>query len=151
MAQYAIKGYAVDALDFLLKPVPYFAFSQQLKRSLERLKSKESLNLLFPTENGIAKLDAAQILYIESFKHKIIVYTYDKMYSIIGTMREYEQKLASKHFFRCNNGYLVNLDYVKGVEGYTVIVGEYQLIISRPRKKAFMEALADYVGGVIRK
>lgn len=50
-------------------------------------------------------------------------------------------------FARCNSGYLVNLAQVSGVQQDMVQVGPYALQISRPRRKAFMAGLADYIGG----
>lgn len=150
MAQYAIKGYAVDALDFLLKPIPYFAFSQQLMRSVERLKKRQSSYLLLPTENGVVKMEATQIIFIESFKHKMTVHTRNESYTMPSTMKELEEKLEGHNFFRCNSGYLVNLAYVKGINGNCVKIWNSELVISRPRKKAFMEALAGYVGGLTK-
>ena len=67
--------------------------------------------------------------------------------TVSGTLKSFEEKLAGKPFARCNSGYLVNLAQVMGVQQNTVQVGPYELQISRPKKKAFMEALTDYIGG----
>lgn len=150
MAQYAIRGYSVNALDFLLKPVPYFAFSQELKRSIERLQSRDKSYLLLPTEDGIVRMNVSRIFYIESLKHRITVHTEDGDYSLVETMKDMEDKLTDKHFFRCNSCYLVNLAQVTGVQENCAIVGGQSLQISRPRKKAFLSELADYVGGVVK-
>lgn len=147
MAQYAISGYAVGALDFVLKPVSYFAFSEQLKRSVEQAKKKDTSYLLLPVENGVAKFSVNDIIYIESVKHKCEVHTATGVYPFVSTIKDLETKLKDKNFFRCNNCYLVNLAYVRGVSGYTLYIDKYELIISRPRKKAFMEALTAFVGG----
>ena len=62
MAQYAIKGYAVGALDYVLKPVPYFAFSQQLQKAEEKLRRRARHYLAVPVEGGLRRLDTAQNL-----------------------------------------------------------------------------------------
>ena len=67
-----------------------------------------------------------------------------------GSLKSYEEKLADKPFARCNSGYLVNLEQVMEVQQNTVRVGPYALQISRPKKKAFLEALTDYIGGSVR-
>jgi len=146
LAQYAIKGYSVDALDFLLKPVPYFAFSELLKRLLERLKLKEKNYLLIPIENGMVKIDVKNILFIESMKHKMIIHTQEKSYELSTSMKEIEDRLKKWNFFRCNNCYLINLACISGIKDNFVIVERYTLQISRPRKKNFLEALTSYVG-----
>ena len=69
------------------------------------------------------------------------------LHSIRALNRAYEEKLVGRAFARCNSGYLVNLAQVSGVQQDMVQVGPYTLQISRPRRKAFMAGLADYIGG----
>ena len=61
MAQYAIRGYEVDALDYILKPISYFPFSQRLNRAISRVKSRSRHYLVVTTKNGTKKLDVASI------------------------------------------------------------------------------------------
>ncbi len=149
MAQYAIKGYSVNALDFILKPLSYFAFSQKLKRALEHIKpqSKKLLNLRI--DGGLVRVDLEQVTFVESMKHRIMVHTPKENYVLTGTMKEMEEKLTGESFFRCNNCYLVNLSYVEKIVGNDVVVAGESLQISRPKKKAFMAALTDYIGGLV--
>ena len=121
MALYAIKGYAVGALDYVLKPVP--------------------------VDGGMRRLDAATIYYIESEGHRVHFYTEDGDFSAPGALKMLEEKLAGRLFARCNSGYLVNLAQVSGVQQNTVQVGPHELQISRPKRRAFLAALADYIGG----
>lgn len=147
MAQYAIKGYSVGALDYVLKPVPYFAFSQQLQKALGQLKKREQHYLAVAVDGGMRRLDAAEIYYLESEGHKVHFYTEKEDFVVPGTLKNYEEKLVGRAFARCNSGYLVNLAQVSGVQQDMVQVGPYTLQISRPRRKAFMAGLADYIGG----
>ena len=64
MAQYAIRGYSVGALDYVLKPVPYFAFSQQLLKAVARLEKRAKHYLTVPVEGGLRRLDTASIYYL---------------------------------------------------------------------------------------
>ena len=147
MAQYAIRGYAVGALDYVLKPVPYFAFSQQLQKALGQLEKRERHYLAVAVDGGMRRLDAAEIYYLESEGHKVHFYTEKEDFVVPGTLKNYEEKLVGRAFARCNSGYLVNLAQVSGVQQDMVQVGPYTLQISRPRRKAFMAELADYIGG----
>ena len=147
MAQFAIRGYAVDALDYVLKPVPYFAFSRQLQKAVERLRRRQKTFLTVPVEGGLRRVDVATLYYLESEGHYVRLYTEDGELLTAGSLKAYEEKLANKPFVRCNSGYLVNLAQVLGVQQNTVQVGPYTLQISRPKKKAFLEALTDYIGG----
>ena len=116
MAQYAIRGYAVGALDYVLKPVPYFAFSQQLQKALGQLKKRERHYLAVAVDGGMRRLDAAEIYYLESEGHKVHFYTEKEDFVVPGTLKNYEEKLVGRAFARCNSGYLVNLAQVSGVQ-----------------------------------
>ena len=145
--QYAIKGYAVGALDYVLKPVPYFAFSQQLQKAVNQLAKRTRHYLAVPVDGGMRRLDAATIYYIESEGHRVHFYTEDGDFSAPGALKVLEEKLTGRLFARCNSGYLVNLAQVSGVQQNTVQVGPHELQISRPKRRAFLAALADYIGG----
>ena len=147
MAQYAIRGYAVDALDYLLKPVNYFVFSQRFARALGRMKKKERYYITIAVKGGTMKLEAGSIFYVESQGHNLIFHTRTGIMKGRGVLKEIEQLLAEHDFFRCNNGYLVNLEYVDGVRDGNAIVNGEALLISRPRKAEFLEALAKYMAG----
>ena len=147
MAQYAIKGYAVGALDYVLKPVPYFAFSQQLQKAEAQLRRRARHYLAVPVEGGLRRLDTARIYYLESEGHKVHFYTEEGDFTAPGALKALEEKLAERPFARCNSGYLVNLAQVQAVQQNTVQVGPYELQISRPKRKSFLAALTDYIGG----
>lgn len=150
MAQYAIRGYAVDALDYVLKPVSYFAFSQRLSRAIGRMKKREQKIISVNIKGGTMRLDVANIYYIESQGHNLIFHAASGEYESAGTMREVEEKLGAMNFFRGNKGYLINLAHVDGVqEGCAMVKGE-PLVLSRSRKKEFMEAMTKYWGEVMK-
>ncbi|MDO4490195.1 MAG: LytTR family DNA-binding domain-containing protein [Lachnospiraceae bacterium] len=149
MAQYAIKGYSVNALDYILKPVSYFTFSQRIDRAIGRLKKKEKHYVVIKIRGGSRKLVTNDIFYIESQGHSLIFHTKQGIVETQGTMKSMEQQLESLHFCRCNNGYLVNLEHVEGIREGLVKVGEDFLPISRPKKKVFQEKLAAYMSEVM--
>ena len=146
--QYAVSGYEVAALSYLLKPVTYPAFEQELERCLVRLRKRERRHLLFATTDGARhRVDVADVLYLESVKHQVLIHTLDADYTVVAALRTLEAELAEDDFFRSNSGFLVNLRHVTGVEGNECrIRGGTRLQVSRPRKKEFLAALAAYIG-----
>ncbi|GIP19265.1 DNA-binding response regulator [Paenibacillus montaniterrae] len=150
MAQYAIKGYAVDALDYILKPISYFQFSQRLNRAIERMKRREEHYITIKVKGGVKRFQISDIYYIESQGHKLIFATKLGEIETSGTMKELEEQLAGYHFFRGNKGYFINLEHVEGMNDIFAIVKGKELLISRPKRKAFMEALSTYWGEVIK-
>lgn len=150
MAQYAIKGYEVDALDYVLKPISYFSFSQRLNRAIERMKKRESRYITIPLKGGVKRLKISDIYFVESQGHKLIFCTKEGEFIATGTMKEMEKALSNFHFFRGNKGYLINLEHVEGMNDSCAEVGGANLIISRTKRKAFMESLSNYWGEVIK-
>lgn len=150
MAQFAINGYEVDALDYVLKPISYFGFAQRINRAIERMKKRSSPCLILSSRAGSRKINIDSIYYVESQGHNMIYHTDGGQFTSIGTMKELQEKLEPLHFCRGNSGYLVNLKYVDGVEdGFAVVHGE-KLQLSRSRCNEFMTALTDYMGEVIK-
>ncbi|MCC8182604.1 MAG: LytTR family DNA-binding domain-containing protein [Clostridiales bacterium] len=147
MPQYAIRGYAVEALDYVLKPVSYFAFSQRMDRALSRIDRNRTHYIVLPVKGGSQKVDVAQIRYVESRGHSLLFHMRQGEIVSSGTMTEMERELEPYGFCRCNKGYLLNLDEVDAIQDGCAVVGADKLLISRGRKTAFMEALTNRMGG----
>lgn len=146
MAQYAIRGYEVDAQDFILKPVSYPQLSLRLDKAVRFLRRDTQKYLILPFEARKEKVAVSDILYIEVQNHNVHVVTPIRTYLLRGTLQEMEEQLAGCHFSRCNHCYLVNLQNVTSFLKDSVIVGNHELAMSRPKKKQFMQDLSDYLG-----
>lgn len=148
--QYAIKGYAVDALDYVLKPVSYFAFSQRLERAIKRMKRREEKYFTLTTRDGTHRIAYSHLYYVESSGHDLYYHTAEGILQTTGSMREAESQFAGEHFARCNQCYLVNLQYADAVTDEEVVVQGEKLRFSRSRKKSFLEALNVYFAGACK-
>ncbi len=150
MARYAIKGYEVDALDFVVKPVVYHDFEFRLKKAVDRCRSKRSAERAISVGlkgGGYAKLIVSHIKYVEIMKHRIVYHTEDGDYESHGTLKNVERELCDAGFARCNSCYLVNLKYVNSVRDMMCDVAGEKLKVSQPRKKEFLQALGRFIGG----
>ena len=150
-AQFAINGYEVEALDYVLKPIAYFAFSERIDRAIERMKRRKSQYLKISTGKGnLQRVAVSDLYYVEVFGHSLVYHTSTGEINTTGAIGEVESVLDPKQFFRCNKGYLVNLEHVEGIEGYIAKVGPDELQVSRAKKKAFLDALNDYINEVAK-
>lgn len=149
MAQFAVKGYEVDAMDFVVKPVPYDNFKLKVARALKRLVCKRDDKLVVYGRNGATVVIIPRIRYVEVVNHMLTFNTEDGTVSATGSLKNIEEKLAGRGFSRANSCYLVNLDYVTGVSDGIAELGEDKLPVSRSRRKQFMKDVADYLGGKI--
>ena len=143
----AAMGYSVDAFDFVVKPFSYETLCGKLRRALERLEKNKVHNVSFSSEGARFNMPHSEIRYLEIIDHQLIFHTDSGNYPVYGTMAKMREQLEPLGFCLCNNCYLVNLRFVRRVEKYMVTVGNDVLQISRPRKKAFLQALNDYLGG----
>lgn len=141
MVQYAIRGYQVDALDYVVKPVEYFAFSQKLDKAVSRVKRAESPSITIAVEDGIKKLLLSDILYVESRGHNAVFTTIHGNFITRMALKDLEEKLGSHDFFRCSKGFLVNMARVDGVTNGECVIGQEKIPIGRAKKKEFMERL----------
>lgn len=145
---YAVSGYQVGALSYLLKPVSYASFEQEMTRILTRLQRRPRRELLFTAaDGGHHRIAVDDVRYVASVRHRVEVHALDETFSIATTLKAMEAQLAESDFLRCNNGLLVNLLHVTGIDGNDCrIRGGGRLPISRPRKKEFLAALAQHIG-----
>ena len=148
LAQYAVKGYEVDALDFVVKPVAYPVMALKIKRAVDRIKRfsrREGRKITVKDGDLTRSIEHADIKYIEILAHKIIFHTIHGNFKSYGTLKKLEGEFSDTDFIRCNSCYLVNLKYVTSVSGYSCVVGGEELQISQPRRKAFIRAINEYM------
>lgn len=145
MVQYAVQGYSVDAMDFLVKPISYLPLKLCLDRAVKRLRQDDPQRLSFSNREGTHSIPAADITYIESLNHKVIVHTRTDRLPVDISLAAAEEMTAALPFFRCHVSYLVNLRYVDRVSGSDVWVNGERLSISRYRRKEFLEAWAAWL------
>ena len=145
MTNYAIRGYQVDALDYVVKPVTYFSFEKKLERAIEKAQKKKVPMITIRIPSGIMRLKTSDIYYIESEGHNLIYQTRIGIFKSRAKMQEAEDALSQYGFFRSNKSYLVNMQHVTGVSEGCCIVNNENLLISRARKNDFMEALTNYI------
>ena len=149
LAQYAIQGYEVQALDFIVKPMNWDIFSFRMDRIISRLEKRlqgAALTLSIRTDSGpLKRIDVTDLLYVEVNHHTLTYHAVSETFTARGTMRETEEILLPQGFCRCNQCYLINLRYVTGVDNETVFVGNEQLHISRGKKKDLVKALSEFV------
>lgn len=141
--KFALKGYEVSALDYIVKPVEY----NHLKLKLQRAISVVNLNnmdvLCFKTLNGFVRIPKNTICFIEISSHKITIHTFNEEYFCYGTMKQMCNMIGTEEFILCNSCYLVNLRAIEKVEGNNLYINGSVLLISRPKKKALISRLKE--------
>lgn len=147
MAQMAVRGYEVDAMGFIVKPVTYYAFAERMKKAVAEVRARRDDFVEFTLKDGVIKLYLDDVKYVEVFRHRIIYHTFEGVTEVRGTMRDTAALLSDKGFAQCNSCWLVNMRYVTEVRGSTIKVAGDELIVSRNKRREFLDRLALYMAG----
>ena len=146
---YAVRGYEVDALDYVVKPVEYFSFSQKLDRAFLRRNKNRDEHIMIYADGGMYKLAVSQILFVESERHKLHFYTEKGELVSRMNISEAEELLKGFGFYRCGKGYIINLDKIDSFSDGICRVGRYNVPVSRSKKKEFMNVLANHMSRLV--
>ncbi len=146
LSNYAIKGYEVDALDFVVKPATYELIKIKLEKAITSLKKCElSYVIASPTE--MKRVALADISYIESNKHYLYFHTSGGEIKMRSTMKEIAEYFTANGFAFVSGSLLVNLPHVDYFKGNEISVKGEILPIARTCKTEFLQRLSAYVGG----
>lgn len=135
------EGYEVDALHYLIKPISAEKLTQVLTKATEKI-SVEPPSVVISCEGEIVKLYEADIRYVESFLHYIVIHTKDKEYKIKENISVFENRV-SDDFYRIHRSYLVSLKHITRISRTSVNIGNTELPLSRGKyddiNRAFIE------------
>lgn len=147
-AGYAVKGYSVNALDYIVKPLNYETLCGSMRKILKYTEQNRERDVTLVTNDGIKRFFSTGIFWVEVNNHRLIFHTNEGEIRARGSLKTAEEMLSTMHFSKCNSGTLVNLRHVYAVKGNLVVVAGDTLPISRGRKKEFLQELSDYIGGI---
>ena len=147
MKQYAIEGYSVAALDFILKPVNYYRLASILKK-LAKSVERRSAEKYVRAEGRIIQVKLDSIYYVEVNGRDIIYHTETQDIRTYGKLKDLEEEFVPHGFVRCHHAYLINLKHVKSVDKDSVIVGDKTLAVSRNKRKDLLRAMGLYMGEI---
>ncbi|MEI9946144.1 MAG: LytTR family DNA-binding domain-containing protein [Chitinophagaceae bacterium] len=153
--EYAIEGFELDAVDYLVKPVSFERFFKAVTK-LNRLMGKEtsiaSANdatdaaafVYLKVDRGMKKVFVNEIEYIESWKDYVMVFLSDgKHFLVKQSITAMENLLSDHKFIRVHRSYMVSLDKISGYNGLVLQLGKQEIPIGRLYKQAVMERLQE--------
>ena len=156
LAQYAVKGYSVDALDFMVKPVGYHDFSMRMDKAMRLMARRSRRTVTLRTEDGMHIVGVADVVYVEVANHDLIWHLTGQLPGAPstqrerGTMKQVEADLPGGQFVRISNSCLANMAHIEVVRGDSLAMDTGEVLyFSRSRKRPAMEKIAAYLGGSI--
>lgn len=146
--EYALEGYELDIIDYLLKPIAYSRFIRTVQKAKEYhdLKDRALSNILLPylfvrCEKRIERVEISDILYIESVGNYIHIYVKDRMLTAYLTLKSLESQLPANEFIKIHQSFLVSFSKVNTIEGNKIKIGNKLLPVSRNYKDAIMNLI----------
>lgn len=149
LIQYALDGYRVCALRYLIKPLTYHKLRRELNGILTEIRNRVDDFFVVKNDNGVYKIYIKDILYIETFERNTLIHLKDNKILSYKSLKYYEENL-DKRFFRCHSGYLVNMSEISVVEKFDIHLANGDIIpLSKNRKRDFSQKMANYYGNLI--
>lgn len=152
LAQYAVKGYEVDALDFIVKPVTYFNFRMRMDKAMRHIHRNAGRSLTLTTRDGMRVVPLADIEYVEVSKHDLSYHIYGdpEPFVVYGSLKAFEDEVADGPFVRISASCIVNMNQVRSVKGSALVTrGGDTLYFSRSRRREALNTITNFLGGSI--
>lgn len=147
LTQYGLEGYKYQATNYIIKPLKYVRLKSEMDKFVRRRQKDETPSLVIANDTGKYKVSLKSIRYIETYNRNLMFHTENENIICYKSMKEVEKQLADRSFVRCHTSYIVNLFYVKGIKKLDIELNTGETIpVSQPKRKEFMERLADYWG-----
>lgn len=145
--KYALHGYKVRALQYLIKPIKVKDLYYCLNSTLDRISSEEEdSSLVLEAGKKVIKLDYNEIQYFIMFSPYIDIHTSTEKITIRKNIGEIEKILPSEYFIRCHRSYIVNVRYIKSIIKNNVLLENgVKIPISRGKYKEVNDTFINYI------
>ncbi|MDY3000180.1 LytTR family DNA-binding domain-containing protein [Romboutsia timonensis] len=148
-SEFMQEGYEVKAYRYILKPINERKISKNILPCIDEVMKKKKNYLSINVKNYIDRIKIDSIVYIETARPNILIYTHDNMYTTKMTISKIEKILSEYGFFRCHNSYIVNLKLIESMNGNTVVVKGKNIPISKYRVKDLKLAITNILGDIV--
>lgn len=144
--RYAINGYELDVLDYLLKPISFDRFLKSCNKAFDffNQRSGQSDYLFIKADNRLEKIFLDDILFVEAMENYVGIYLPNKKMVTHSTLRALYEKLPAQQFIQPHKSYLVNVNKISAIEGNTMMIDQYQVPISKYQKEEVMEKIVNH-------
>jgi len=144
--EYAIEGFDVEAVDYLLKPVSFERFRIGVNRVVERFSSKQNIDssaqhIMVRSNKKSYKINFDELLYLEAQGDYVKFVTIERVLMVHGTLKEMMQQLPQNQFERIHKSFIISLSKVDYVEGNQVKVGENKVPVSLSYREQLLKKL----------
>ncbi len=153
-SNYAVEGFEMDAVDYLVKPISMDRFMKAVNKASEKIKGSQAVSapeadgddfFFVKADKKLVKVNYSDILYIEGLKDYVIIRMKKGRVITLQTMKSLEEKLPKKLFKRIHRSYILSLGKIRAIVGNTVEVVENDKIKQLPIGKNYRDELLEIV------
>lgn len=150
--QYALEGFDLRVLDYLLKPISFDRFFKAVLKAKEHYEHRQPAGaaalpeakddyIFIKADNKLVKLAYNEIVFVEALQNYVAIHTADKKFITYLTFKSIEESLPGDLFIKVHKSYLVAVQKIASIEGNEIIAGNHHIPISRNLKDEVMERL----------
>ncbi|MGE7776419.1 LytR/AlgR family response regulator transcription factor [Chitinophaga sp. NPDC101104] len=143
--QYALKGFELEAVDYLLKPVTFERFLKAANRAHDLLSTQPATpadnHLFIRTDDKFVRIQWTDILYVEGMENYVRIHTPQATHITHATLKSVLEHLPDPPFLQTHKSYIVNTSKITGIEGNVIELGKWQVPLSRSLREAVLERL----------
>ena len=145
--RYAIQGFELDVLDYLVKPISFERFFKAANKAYDYFAAQRPGDnkqyFFIKTDNRLEKVLYDDILFTEALENYVAIYTSDKKIITHATLKSVQESLPSKQFMQPHKSYIVNINHVNAIEGNVLHIGKYEVPVSKYQKDEVMEKIIN--------
>jgi DNA-binding LytR/AlgR family response regulator len=153
--KYALKGYDLDVIDYLLKPFSFERFLRAVNKAQDFMQLKEKNKnkqgeepettsgkyLFVKSDYKLVKINLDEIMYIEGLKDYVRIYTAEKPVITLMSMKAVEEKLPASDFVRVHRSFIVNIRKIKYIEQGSIMIGTKEIPIGNNFREQFFNKI----------
>lgn len=145
---YAPEGFELDALDYLLKPISFPRFLKAANKALHQLEQQMPLetgadHFFIKSDGSYIKIAFRNILYLESAKDYVFIYTKERRYMSLISLKQVEQQLPADNFLRVHRSFIIAKNHVDSLEHHHLVIAERKIPISRSLQESVYTQLIE--------
>jgi DNA-binding LytR/AlgR family response regulator len=144
---FALEGYELDIVDYLVKPISFSRFLKSVTKAKELLElqngnsDKKQKYFFIKCDNCLEKIDYVDVLFIQGMRNHVIIYTTRRRYVCYVTLKNVEAYLPPETFLKVNKSNVISIDHIDKIVGADIIIGDHEITISKANKSEIIERL----------
>ncbi|WP_109700191.1 LytR/AlgR family response regulator transcription factor [Chitinophaga deserti] len=144
--EYALEGFQYDAVDYLLKPVPFDRFVKAVQKVTGRQAQQPAIPpqpdfIFIRTDKRIIRLNFSEILFVEALRNYVAIQTTTQKILTLQNLRSFEEALPPKQFIRVHKSFIVAMNKIDSVEKQRIFMGTHMVPVGDTYVKQFYEAM----------